>query len=374
MSDECILCFTEIEENEARIRCLNSVYKISDCSRVFCGSCFTDLLKQSSEHKLLTCCTGSNCRMLFKPSDVKQIDIGCYNIYIKNILDYLMYTDYDDINKLLMYDKLIQDIRNQRMKHIQESYPSSVFVVANIVFSDKLKRVNTKLLKQKQEEDAQTKRICLNMRCNGKLSENDTYVLVCNICDNKFCKKCEKIYEDSQHVCNEQDIESVELVNSYIRCPECAVPVEKNMGCRSITCATCGTMFDYYTGEKGHYGGHSIHFDMRKNYRLTNVYKDNIHDNETLNLLVTFESMKPSEPSDKSYKLMLKTYVNRVNSGTHVPLAIINMLINKYFAFITQRYKYKKYMAMSNAMEKELIKKQLTPECVQTSIDIMKLT
>ena len=386
MSDECVLCFTEIEDNEDRIRCINSVYKISDCSRVFCGSCFTELLKQSSEHKLLTCCTGSECRMLFKPSDVKKIDISCYNIYIKSIIDHLMLADYDEINKLLMYDKIIQDIRKQRMKHIQESYPSSVFAVANIVFSDKLKRVNKDLLKRKQEKETEkdtlTKRVCLNIRCNGKLSditEDSSHalfgseVLVCNICENKFCKKCEKIYDDSQHICNEQDIRSVELVNSYIRCPKCAVPVEKSMGCRNMTCATCGTMFDYYTGEVGLYGGHFIHFNMKKIYKLANVYKDNIPDEETLNLLITFESMKPTEPSDKSYKLMLKLYVNKINSGTNVPLVVINMLINKYFEYITQRYKYKKYMAIINSMEKELIKKQLTPEYVQISIDMMKV-
>ena len=70
---------------------------------------------------------------------------------------------------------------------------------------------------------------------------------------------------------------------------------------------------------------------------------------------------------------MLKLYVNKINSGTNVPLVVINMLINKYFEYITQRYKYKKYMAIINSMEKELIKKQLTPEYVQISIDMMKV-
>ena len=89
----------------------------------------------------------------------------------------------------------------------------------------------------------------MNLYCNGFLDEK----LVCMTCHTSFCLQCEKLLT-SDHKCRPEDIESISVIKDMIHCPQCQLPVFKDVGCDSITCSNCGQLFKYSTGEKGGHG------------------------------------------------------------------------------------------------------------------------
>ena len=105
---------------------------------------------------------------------------------------------------------------------------------------------------------------CPMEECRG-LVESKTFK--CGICSSQMCRKC-RIYrgnnnenedenecdEKKKHVCNEDDLKSVELLkNDTKACPKCATPIYKIDGCDQMFCPTCKVGFSWKTGliEKG---------------------------------------------------------------------------------------------------------------------------
>jgi len=84
--------------------------------------------------------------------------------------------------------------------------------------------------------------------CRGFVS-ND---YCCGTCKGLICKKCRVQInkEDSEHICNEDDIKSSVLVSSLTKpCPKCMTPILKSGGCDQMFCVVCNTAFSWITGE-----------------------------------------------------------------------------------------------------------------------------
>lgn len=65
----------------------------------------------------------------------------------------------------------------------------------------------------------------------------------------KYAKKCHCIYVPN-HKCNENDIESIKLIDSDTKpCPVCFVRIHKYEGCDQAYCTQCKTAFSYDTGK-----------------------------------------------------------------------------------------------------------------------------
>lgn len=88
---------------------------------------------------------------------------------------------------------------------------------------------------------------CPKERCRGFVrGENKK----CGICNENVCGKCHNI-KTEDHVCNEDDIESVNAIKKDSKpCPKCRVPIHKISGCSQMFCTLCHTRFDWRTGKE----------------------------------------------------------------------------------------------------------------------------
>jgi hypothetical protein len=94
--------------------------------------------------------------------------------------------------------------------------------------------------------------------CRGFLST----AWKCGSCDTHTCSKCFTIkVEGIDHVCNEDDVKSAEVIKKDTRsCPGCATSIFKIDGCDQMWCTQCHTAFSYKTGAKIHGVIHNPHF------------------------------------------------------------------------------------------------------------------
>jgi hypothetical protein len=84
--------------------------------------------------------------------------------------------------------------------------------------------------------------------CRGFISNNYR----CGTCKGVVCKKCrvQINQENSEHICNEDDIKSAALVASLTKtCPKCMTQILKSGGCDQMFCVVCHTAFSWTTGK-----------------------------------------------------------------------------------------------------------------------------
>ena len=60
------------------------------------------------------------------------------------------------------------------------------------------------------------RRFCMNISCDGFLNED----LTCLTCLHQFCSHCEKQLDEG-HICKQEDIDSVDVIRSCVKCPTC---------------------------------------------------------------------------------------------------------------------------------------------------------
>ena len=107
-------------------------------------------------------------------------------------------------------------------------------------------------------ERAQFVRCCPADNCRGFLSTQ----WKCGICEVKVCNRCHVIKsENEEHVCNEDDVKSVELLNKDTKpCPSCGSMIHKIHGCDQMWCPQCRTAFSWRTGKLERGVVHNPHY------------------------------------------------------------------------------------------------------------------
>ena len=93
-----------------------------------------------------------------------------------------------------------------------------------------------------------------NENNDNSVSECDTYIHECSICKNNICIRCMTSIEcngcDDKHICNENDIRSVEYMKKYSKpCPKCSTYISKVSGCDQMWCTNCNIGFSWDTLE-----------------------------------------------------------------------------------------------------------------------------
>lgn len=86
---------------------------------------------------------------------------------------------------------------------------------------------------------------CPKSECKGLITNN----WKCGFCSTKVCKTCkEELHDD--HVCNQDNIESLELIKRDSKhCPQCNIYIYKIEGCNQMWCTSCNIAFCWRTGE-----------------------------------------------------------------------------------------------------------------------------
>ena len=337
----CLICLSEVDNY---ITCHDP-----ECKNIVCHDCAKDYIEHSASENRLPQCPTSDCNNLYLLSTIKKLnDERVEKIYKKACYDYFMLKSKKDIEEYIVYQNIIDKIREERKNFIRGEFPAAITLVINIALKTKLNKINKKnkafgVIKDKSS------RSCMISYCNGKLDEN----MICIKCESEFCKKCEKII-NINHVCKQTDIESVSFINLMVRCPNCSLPVQKSEGCNAITCAVCNTNFDYVSGEPSLLGNHgaNIMFKVADYNILSNVYSEQ-YSNNCIKIMQEIESNKPPSPDMESITKILKKIYLKEDLKNYTELAIA------FEKTCIKKYKYTEYIKIYSSIEEHHSKSTL---------------
>lgn len=371
--NECLICFCPSED--AEFSCGDPL-----CKAITCGECTPSLIEYSKNEGLIPKCCSDKCNSYYLLSSLTnphkidtnytKLETVVFENYYKAVLDYMMRDKGEQVQKKMEQDVILKRLRKERIKFIKETFQPAIAKVANLTFASKIRRLEKQRTKMIAEKMNSSHRTCMNLYCNGHLDEK----LSCMSCMSKFCEKCEKlISQDGKHSCRREDVESISFINNMIRCPECKLPVHKDVGCDSITCSNCGTKFKYSTGERGGHGSNNAVIQLEEKRKLSNIYRDKFTVSEKagagrfglsrtnrdkirkMDLLLEIELKEPKAVTEKAMlntiKMMYQTG-NQDSAGKQMARRLDVYMINKY--------RVRCYQHTLGELENQLQKNELT--------------
>ena len=197
-------------------------------------------------------------------------------------------------SKAIEQTLMLKKIRDERQVFIETNFPKAIALVAVIALKDKLNNLEKRKKELKKSlNDGQTKN-CFNYACKGHLDKD----MVCLLCNTKFCFKCEKkIKKGEDHICNKDDVDSLEIIRSMSHCPNCKLPIQKSQGCDHMHCKNCDMHFNYATGQEMSSSENKdqrqfktfVPFSQAHSKDLNEEEKDIIAELENLQNMVNFE-------------------------------------------------------------------------------------
>lgn len=323
----CIICYNN--ENYT-IGCADRC-----CDTKICEECFETYLNYCLSEKILVKCLNQYCKYYIISNSFKK-DSSYYNLYKKVLITAFINSQGSQVRDNINIMRMVDNLRKERVQFIKK-FPKAIELVIDITLTAKLNKINkqNKLYIKEMLED--TNKLCMNTHCNGKLNKN----FQCIKCETKFCKECEKII-NINHVCKQEDLDSLKLISSIQKCPNCNVPIEKSEGCNGMTCANCKTIFDYSTGILSDHGSHNaiisplknkIYFDYKQTYpeqiakKLYQIEANEPKDPNTLSLNnaikkiilkyenenISIDDMYVGEDILKTFENYLKSKINYIN-------------------------------------------------------------
>jgi len=342
----CMICFCEFNDSEIKYTCANP-----SCNYFLCAECIEALITFSKNSNLIPTCLNKACNEIYLLSNIKGISANAMKDYEDACFNYFMKKNSDTVKKRIDENEMIDKIRNERLKFIEQTFPKGISLVANLAFKDKMKKLDKqkRLIVNMKLKNAN--RSCLNITCNGFLDPD----FVCMKCGTNFCKKCEKRINQN-HICKQEDLDSINLVNNMIHCPGCKLPIFKNEGCDSITCANCNTNFVYSTGKIGGHGSTNakININISKPVNLSTEFSETIP-NECLPLILKIESKKPVFKSKDILLTPIKNYI--ITGNKEICAKDLVKKLEEYTISKNQNTKYHKYL---NEINDLLVNKDFT--------------
>lgn len=277
---ECIVCFDEIKNNQI-FKCSNTF-----CTVKTCFECAKTYIKLSNNEKQMPKCVSLSCKAEYLFADIKKLGKESIENYKESCTNYLTST----FGNGLSYTMIIDKCRKERMEFIKKEFPLAITHVISITMNNKLKKVNKNNINYmtKMVKNSNTK--CFMATCTGKLDSSFT----CLLCESEFCKECHEINE-IDHVCKEEDINSVKYIETLVKCPKCLLPVIRSYGCDNITCSICKTNFDYITGKNTVAGNHSNDtLVLKKTNKVSQLYIDLVN-KSLIKYFLEIDKLKPPQ-------------------------------------------------------------------------------
>ena len=322
---DCIICFCTFEKKDDKYGCTQP-----ECETKVCGDCFPALITFSEKSEILPKCPDKKCNGIYTLSTIGYgFPKNVMALYHSACLKFMMKDQGDAVKKRIQEEEIVAKIRDQRLQYLEAEYPTAVALVAKIAFKNKLRHLDRQRTKLVNAQVNKANRSCFNLICNGFLDPN----YVCMMCSTEFCRMCEKKVKQG-HVCKQEDLDSVNLVNNMIKCPGCKLPVFKDQGCDSITCSNCGTLFKYSTGERGGHGSANVklakNFSMQNKERLSDIFSESL-DQDCMELLLRLEALEPPVKNKRIILHPLKGYLkdkDAINAGKQIAKKI-----DEYYKF-----------------------------------------
>jgi hypothetical protein len=348
---DCIVCF---DSHTNSIKCYDK-----NCQIFICPSCFEHYIKHCLDSRILPKCLNSKCNYIYpRKHDIKNYDIA--------ILHSLTNENQEIVSKIVENDLILNKLRNERKVFIDNNFPVAISRVANIIMKQKLMKIE----KQKKDKITQiinnSKKKCMNFTCTGYLDDR----FKCITCSTQFCNICEMIKKDN-HICDTNNIETINIINSMIKCPQCKIPILKSEGCNDMTCTSCNTNFFYDTGTQGGHGNnHNETINITVNASLSKYFHEYLYENDLLDLINKFETFEIKSPNNESVIKLLSTYMYELKTtninNVEKFAEQISIAYNKY---LKKFYSNKKYTTLKVLLEKHCKEKTLTKQII---IDCIK--
>jgi len=350
---DCVICF---EKLNVSVRC-----STSNCTTEICTECLVNYLKICKNDKQIPKCPG--CKSQYFISNISHIsNQDTISYYLECCLLELVTEKGDNVRKELEISNKIDKLREERRVFVEKKFPNAIYFTASLVLSNRLKKIDKQIINKVEEQSKQSKRNCMNLMCKGFLDQR----MVCITCETSFCPDCDKKLTGTfDHVCDPNDVASVEIVKQTIKCPTCFLPIFKSSGCNNMTCAHCGEKFLYDSGVKGGAGNHSkgTNVDVRNKIFLSVEYHDYLFENDFLQKVLEIEHLEPSSniTFNSLQKILLKYYSN----DEHLEHKEMLSLSRKYELYSKRLSKFKRYIRMTLEIEEKILNKTLTGEFLE---------
>ena len=312
--DECAICFSDFEDSKGEEVLIKIQCADTNCEGAICEVCLPDLIAFVHKQKQLPLCTTPGCEAHYPLKSLrKALTRNQLREYGQTLLDYFLGLYEKDLTFVIRKNVIVRQLREDRLKYLEEKFPLGLQIVARIALSHKLKQ--TKEQRDKLERALKKgRRACLRTGCKGKLDDD----LKCSRCRTQFCEQCEQKLGGT-HICKEEDVSTVQLLKAEVKCPECFMPINKTAGCNHMVCSNCHTKFDYGTGKKFN---HNDNAGANSNSHLTNigmleVYKEYINSHKRSTRIrrlieeIEFFGQKPA--SDTAIRKLLKDHLKVVD-------------------------------------------------------------
>ena len=203
--------------------------KCNYCDFVNCRTCFQKYLLDTQD----PCCM--NCKKIFTRDFISEkctsiFVVGEYKRHRENVL---LDREKSLIPSTQVYVVLekeknkirdeIKRVERERAKILEQA--NSLTLVINQLASN-VSRMTVGTLDQQERKKFVRK--CPMENCRGFLSQQ----WKCGICDAKICNKCNEEKTGDEHVCNPDNVASMELLNRDTKpCPECGTMIFRISGC-----------------------------------------------------------------------------------------------------------------------------------------------
>lgn len=307
--EDCSICFCPIEVPTLQNYIVCCKYKYRLCSSVLCLECASNYITHSNEEKVIPTCPKPDCKSFYGLREIRKLPKEIQTVYGNLVIKAFLRDKSEALTKQITQENVIKKLRSEKMQFIRNTFPPSIALVADIVFSAKLKKIQkARIDKIEKQIKAEGSRKCMVLMCNGRLDKD----LKCMLCSTQFCGKCEKLISNTQHVCKKEDVESIRFLNYTVKCPKCNVYIERISGCNFMTCAVCKTNFNYRTGTLENTGSNNPDVVVRHTERFSVSYKEIIEQSsgsELLREILTFETFAPKPIDFSTIESSLKRHL-----------------------------------------------------------------
>ena len=299
--ETCAVCYMDLP---ATVRCSNPF-----CASPICHECLDLYVSNNAERQILPRCVGTTCDGLYMYKTLRTIT----DPHAQNVLERLVFGTFTASGTAIFQREaetrqVLEQTRREREEFFRRDFPPAIIHCAEVVMPRRLAMVQTAVVRRVAKDVQDARRLCMNLLCNGHLDAQNR----CMLCRTRFCTACERRMDDG-HVCDPNDVLSVEALSKMTKCPSCGAAVERRSGCDSMTCANCGTRFLYGSGQAGGHGGHSVIVQAPDKKSIMVAFRGDITDPLLLRLLLDFEAMEPVPfKRDVAVKACLKAYLARL--------------------------------------------------------------
>lgn len=338
---ECSICGEDILQCGELFKCCNTT-----CFSPICNECTGMLIGYSSQNNIIPMCPDPGCKHHFLRDMFKgRIAKEQLAMYDECCLAHMMTDKEDEAKVRITHGGMIKRIREERLTFLQSNFPASIAFVVQVTFGAKLRRIEKKNKAALAGITKYSKK-CMNITCNGMLDKTGE----CQRCRTQYCMKCEQTIRGprADHKCKEEDLASVKLMDSILRCPKCNVPAARVSGCTSLTCSNCRTLFTV-DGKLGGHGGGYDPINLKNNdvaQKLTTEYSSYLDGKEQLQTyLALVESLLPPVKTQEVFVNAIQKFIDKPeNNPRRLVAASISKKYNDYMNNVVFNREYHKCM------------------------------